>query len=582
MSDPTKNYKRSLQLCIILLCCTLQCCHVKSNTEVMQNIIQQLDEQRNFQMHLVIDIQNKNNVEKFMDLEMIGEVPKMIINRLDSINQHLYMQFNMEILTIASMNIRNFNQTFDALDKLLWRRHYTNIFVILEHEDVDLLNLFQRCWAQGHIWVLVLQRQRCYTYAPFPTIQVKPLNHCLDFQEKSHFHNFHNYTFKVPFTHMPPIIFSYNNREGKLIRSGIYYKIVENFVQHYNACLQHTFYDIWKRSFKEVIVAILKNEGFTIIPTYLSSNEGYECSDSFHFSKIFLIVPAGKEIDQSLYLLVSYHREMWLMVLLLLIAIFVLIVVVNYCKYQQLIYVEALLHTLKILIFVYNDVFRQRTFFNLYLNFLFLIVGLFLTNSYVCNLSSMYASRIYEPDMKTLEDVADTELGIHVYTTDYDNYMSIKNMPPLIYERMFVGNDSEFYANRLNLNLVNIYVGGEDIVNFVLFQLLYVKRPWANYIAEPMSTIHDSIKIPHRSPFIELFNRHLSYLKDSGILYKFKGDSQWDGILSGITQFFQDTEVNRSMSMAYLQNAFLMWLLGMFVAFTAFMGEMIIAWKRKI
>uniref|UniRef100_A0A1I8PJJ6 Ionotropic glutamate receptor C-terminal domain-containing protein n=1 Tax=Stomoxys calcitrans TaxID=35570 RepID=A0A1I8PJJ6_STOCA len=570
-----------LQLCI-LFCCTLQVSLMKTNAESIRNLLQELDEQRKFQMHLIIDMQNQNSSEQFLDFKSKMEIPRILIKRPDVVQQHLYIEFNMEILTIASLSMLNFNQTFDAMEKLLWRRHYTTILMILENEDFDLLNLFQRCWAQGYTSILVLHRQRYYTYTPFPTIQVKPLNHCLDFLKKSHFHNFHNYTFMVPFTQMPPIIFSYNNREGHLIRSGIYYKIVENFVNHYNGCMRHTFYDIWTSSLKpEDIVAMIIEQGLSFIPCYLAINEGYESSDSFHFSKVYLIVPAEKEIDQSLYLLVSFKRDMWLMVFLLLMVIYLLLVVVYYCKYQKLIYVEALLHTLKIIIFMYDEVFKDRTFFNLLLNFLFLTVGLFLTNSYVCNLSSMYTSRVYETDFKSLEDVERTQLGIHVYSTDYDGFMAVRNMPPVIYERMFVGNNSEFYANIQNLNLVNIYTAGEATVDFVLFQQLYVKRPWAKYIPEPIYTLPSSIKIPHRSPFIELFNRHLSYLKDSGILYKFKADSQWDGILSGTTQFFQDAEMNTAVSMAYLQNAFVMWLLGMLMAFIAFVGEFISVRKFK-
>ncbi|XP_059219853.1 uncharacterized protein LOC131995307 [Stomoxys calcitrans] len=273
---------------------------------------------------------------------------------------------------------------------------------------------------------------------------------------------------------------------------------------------------------------------------------------------------------------------MWLMALLVLMVIFVLIAFVNYWKYQKLIFAEPFLHALKIIMCMYGQVFKDRTFFNFMLHLIFLIVGLFLTNSYVCNLSSMYTSRIYEPDLKTLEDVGRTQLGIQVYSEEYDEYMAKKNLPPVIYERMFVGNNSEFYANRQNLNLVNIYMGGDHIVDFVLFQQLYLKRPWAKYIPEPLFTIPSSIKIPHRSPFIELFNRHLGYLEDSGILDKFKSDSQWDGILSGTTQFFQDTEINRSMSMAYVQNAFVMWFLGMFLGFIAFAGEIVFVWKHKM
>ncbi|XP_059217774.1 uncharacterized protein LOC106084299 [Stomoxys calcitrans] len=579
MNRPAKRCYKSCILLTLLLCVWLYC-PVNSNTMDVQSIIQKLNEEHKYNMHLMIDLKVSNGSQKFEEIGYELEVPRILISHTGVVKENFYKIFNMKILTIVRMDMTNLNITFSIMEKLLWRRHYITITILFQNEDLDLEELFHRCWKQGHTSVLLYWRNSFYSYTAFPNLRVNRLTNLSQFLDYEHHQNFQHYKIKVPFVEIPPLCFSYHNRQGHYVRSGIYYKIVENFVTHYNGCLQHEFIDIWKLSLqREYATDLVASGEFAFITSHLAMNESYENSESFNFAALYLIVPAGNEIDQSLYLLVSFNSNMWLMIFLLLFVLFLFIVVVNYCKYGKLIYFDSLLHALKIVIFAYDEVFKGRTFFNYMLHLLFLIVGLFLTNSYVCNLSSMYTSRIYEPDLKTLQDIERTNLGIHVYSLDYDQYLAVKNLPSIVHKRMFVGNNTEFYINRRNLNLVSIYPSVDDIVDFVLFQQLYVKRPWAKYLPEPMYTIPSTIKLPHRSPYIRLFNRHLSYMRDSGILKKIKTDSQWDGVLSSSIRFFQDTVTNRSMSMVHLQYAFVMWLSGMLLGFLIFIGEIIFGKK---
>uniref|UniRef100_A0A1I8Q3L4 Ionotropic receptor n=1 Tax=Stomoxys calcitrans TaxID=35570 RepID=A0A1I8Q3L4_STOCA len=582
MNGITKRHPTSLELVLFLLHL-----HVMCNALHIEDIMQHLNAEYGFQTNLMIDLTGNEHTWEFLEKSLESKVPKILITHLDATTSNLYKLFNMEILSIVRMDVMHLNLTLKLMDELLWRRHYTKIIVDFHGEGAkdannELPYIFHRFWQQGHTSVLLHWRNATYTYTPYPSIQVHSVANLWDFQKLWQMRNFHQYVFKIPFMEFPPRCFSYRNRKGNLIRTGNFYKIIEGFIEQYNGSMEFEFFDIWNMGLnRDYANEKISNAGFRFIPTQMAHSEMYDSSDALHFGKIYFIVPASKEINQSLYLFVSFNPHMWMMVALLLLILFLFIVVVNYRKYGKGNLVDSLFHAFKIIIFIYDEVFVGKTLFNFMLHLLFLIVGLFLTNSYVCNLSSMYTSRIYEPELKTLNDIRLTKLGIHVFGLDYDQFLSIENMPPVIYERMFVGNDTEFFAYRQKLQLVNIYMGGDDIIDYLFFQQLYMRKPLAKYISEPMYTLVFAITIPHRSPFIEFFNRYLSYQKDNGILNKFKRDSQWDGVISSSLKFFQDPITNRSMSMAYLQYGFVIWIIGMFTGSFAFMFELYYS-KRRV
>lgn len=171
-----------------------------------------------------------------------------------------------------------------------------------------------------------------------------------------------------------------------------------------------------------------------------------------------------------------------------------------------------------------------------------------------------------------MQDISRTRLRIQVYSLDYDQYMGFENLPPFFYERMFVGNNTEFHENRQNLKFPHILMAMDDVMDFLLFQQNHMSRPVATYIPEPFYTTPLSIVLPHRSPFLVDFNRYISHIKDSGLLAKFRSESKFDGILGSVIRFFPNEEENRSLSLSYLQYAFIMWFVGLCVAILVFIA----------
>ncbi|XP_005176199.2 uncharacterized protein LOC101893058 [Musca domestica] len=511
-----------------------------------------------------------------------SEIPKIIITSENSSQDNLYKEFNMNILTMVRIDEDNQNATLSLMDQLLWRRHYTSIIVFYEEnkedndEEEQLINFFHDCWQNGYLSVLLVLHNITYTYTPYPKITVIRLENYMAFEKIQNLRplNFNGFEISTAFIEYPPRCFSFHSRHGQLIRSGYYYKIVENFVRQYNGSLRPEFVDAWGIKFDDDSIRdLVNNRGFSFIPTHLTASENYESSYFIHFGKCYLIVPAAKEINQNLYLLVSFDMGMWLMMALILIILAAIITVINVLHYHRRLIVESIFKALQIVIFISGQVFQDKTLFTYMLQLLFLCIGLFLTNCYTGNLSSMYTSRIYEADLNTLEDVGRTNLGIHIYSLDYKMYTALENLPAIIYKRFFLGNNTVFNVNRKNLKMVSIYNGLDDTVDLLLYQQLYLKRPLARYIPEPLYTLPMFVTMPHRLAFVKHFDHYICYLADSGILKKFKADSKWDGIMGQTIRFLQDAPPNRAMSLLYLQYAFVMLFFGLLLGFVTFVCE---------
>uniref|UniRef100_A0A1I8N5C6 Ionotropic glutamate receptor C-terminal domain-containing protein n=1 Tax=Musca domestica TaxID=7370 RepID=A0A1I8N5C6_MUSDO len=336
--------------------------------------------------------------------------------------------------------------------------------------------------------------------------------HLKDVQE-----NFHKFEIKVPAVDYPPRCFSYRNRQGVQIQTGYYWKIIETFVMRHNGTLRYDFFDMWAMNFSlESVAHLIANEGHSFTTSVVIPQEYFESSDAIHFGKNYLLTATGKEIPQNMYLLITFSVEMWLMVISVFVILFLLLMMTKQ-RYRYIIDISGtLLDTLKIMIFQYDGILRDKTIFTFMLSLIFLGIGLFSTVSYSSNLSSMYVSRIYEPDLQSLGDISHTDLRIQLFSLDYHHYMKLENLPQIVYGRMFAGNDTEFQENRQHLKLPHILMVMDDVMEFLLFQQNFMLRPIAKYIPEPFYTMPLYVSMPHRSPFLDSFNRYISYIHDNG------------------------------------------------------------------
>ncbi|KNC34837.1 hypothetical protein FF38_06773 [Lucilia cuprina] len=494
----------------------------------------------------------------------------------------LYEIYNSESLAIVWFNVKQINNTFELLDRLLWRRHFKDILLIYEREGLEkqagfnrqLIQIFQKCWSKGFISVLLWTQQQLYTYHPYPNVKVLQLSNVEQFWNKSHLNNFHQRSCRLPFFQFPNQCYSYRNRQGELVRTGYFYKWLQLYLQYYNASIEHFSIDMWSGnvSQKEGLEALTKM-GFCLIPIYLLKFHNYfDSSNVMYLSKVTLMVPNAKEISSSLYLILPLKHYIGLIIIASTIVLFVLMYFVE-CTTNKIKDLSKLAMTaFRIILFLFNGFGREKSIKHFLLHLLFLFTGIFLTNYYSSTLSSLFTSKVYKPPIKTFQDISRTRLTLLEYTADVDFMLNI-NIPQTIKQRLRTGNNAELYSNRQKLNMTYMYTVHYEFMDFLLFQQYYLKHPIARKLDEALFYRPLYVTVPHRSPLIDHLNRYLMRIFESGLVQKFLLDSKWDGVLSGSIKLMFDPELKKPLSLTYLYYGFAVWICGLLCATVSFVIE---------
>ncbi|XP_065369041.1 uncharacterized protein LOC135961468 [Calliphora vicina] len=533
-----------------------------------------------FNLNIFIKINSKKYEQEYLEMLHVTETSKIVINDLKTDIKAIREFTNGYSLTVVYLFNGNFKESFELMDKLLWKLHLSHILIIWNFKSDNLSFLeaiFQQCWQKGFVNVILWHQNKLFTYKPFPHIKTLELQNFSMFAERSYLRNFHHYAWILPFTEFAPRLFSYTDGWGKLLRSGSFFKIVELFILHHNGTMNIYEFDMWSENMTLTKVKnILINHGFHFIANIIFEDDFYMASDSLWISYRNLIVPASQEISKSLYLTKSFKIEVWLIMIIIALVIFCL----NYCNNsrnrkgcQQ----SDLFNKLQIVKdLLYSDVRNGSNLFYVLVVLLNLLATLLLDNFYNCSLSSLLVTRLFEPELRTLEDVGKTNLFIHEFTLDVEFYKQT-DLPAIIYPRFYTGNNSNMYYNRKHLNVhLNMFTAFDDVCQYYLLQQRFLKNPLAKILDEGLYGHTFYITVAHRLPVLDHFNRYLLYIKESGIVNKLIFDSLWDGIVSGDIQFFRDEEISPSLTLEHFQYGFVIWLIGLMMGFVCFVVERLI------
>ncbi|XP_023296751.2 uncharacterized protein LOC111679408 [Lucilia cuprina] len=233
---------------------------------------------------------------------------------------------------------------------------------------------------------------------------------------------------------------------------------------------------------------------------------------------------------------------------------------------------EAFLNTIRIIIFLSVTLRRGHNLFNFYLYLLFLVFGLFFSNLFDSSLFSLITSKVYEPELNTLEDLRRNRLLIWKHSADTEDFLNMR-IPEFIKYRLHIGNNTVLRIKREELDPSYIYTGQEYLVDYILSQQRFMKKPKMKRLDQPIKYKPLFVTVSHRSPIIDQFNRYLFYIRENGIMTKIFHDTEWHGIFSGSLRIRFDDEVLRAMTIEYFEYAFLIWICGLVCAFMWFLIE---------
>ncbi|XP_046806457.1 uncharacterized protein LOC111677057 [Lucilia cuprina] len=548
------------RIILIALLCTFKTTILAESSNTIVDLINDINENSKINLNVLINLkENGKSSQTITEIAKLIHVPRIIINSVKYKNdllqdiKPLYENYNSECLAIVWLSESHENNTFELLDRLLWKRNFKDILMIYE-EKTQLLNLqlkriFQKCWINGFISVLLWTQQQLYTYHPYHNVKVLKLNSVVEFWDKSHLKNLQHYSCRIPFFNFPNQCFSYTNRQGELVRTGYLYKWIQLYLQHYNASIQHYNIDLWSRNISQKDIKKLPKTGFCFLPIHFAmSIQIYDRSNVLHLSKITLMVPNAKEVSPSLYLVLPLKRCIGLIIIASAIMIFVLIYFMECTTNKVKDISKSALLAFSIILLIFTGFGKQKSLKHFLFHLLFLFTGIFLTNYYSSTLFSLLTSKVYEPELRTFQDIGRTRLTVLEHTADVDLIREI-NIPQSIKQRIRTGNNAELYSKRKKLNMTYMYKVHDEFGDYLLFQQQYLKRPIARKLDEALYFRPLHVTVPHRSPLIDHFNTYLLRIFESGLVQKFRMDAKWDGVLSGNIEILFDPVLDKPLSL---------------------------------
>lgn len=565
---------------IILLTIQLITTSIKANNKLQHfsdicDIITQINNQEKLQINLLInlEIEQINNTD-FLKATKLQKPTKLIINQQQLNLKPLYKTFSDQSLTIAWSSEKTLDKTLQIIDRLLWTIHFKDILLVYQGVEENLENIFHKCWKYGFISVLVWSQNHLYTYHPYPQIKVVQLNNIKEFTHKRYLDNFQGFKMILPIMEFPPVCFMYKNSKGQLFYVGYFYKWIELFLKQHNATIQHHKIDMWSiNATLPTIKKSLNQMNFSFILTEFPKSEDFASSIALMIIKTYILVPSGQEILQSKYIIKTFTPIIWLFILLYGLLFLGLILLLNLKLYQQLDLGKAFLEALKVLLFLAVSLKSKYILLNIYLCLLFLFTGVFLSNFYNSNLSSMVTSKVYEPELEYLQDLQRNNLPILSHTVEMSTLLQAE-IPLFIKQRLRSGNNTFFRLKRQSLDMSYMYLARSNLADFYLYQQKFLKIPKAKRLKEGLRYRPLVVTLPHRSPVIQQFNRYLNYIHENGLFWKIIRDTYWHGVQSGNLKLMLDAaDQKRSLTMEFFHYVFLIWILGLLCSLISFFIE---------
>ncbi|XP_001995178.2 uncharacterized protein LOC6568732 [Drosophila grimshawi] len=379
------------------------------------------------------------------------------------------------------------------LDERLSRLRQSKLIISLDalQNQLALRNIFAKLWSLQFMRVLVLHRQRIYTYTPYPSVryyEIK-LEHSSQLFPHHMPHNLHGYVISTPAQNDLPRVFRLRDeRTGVLLIRGYGYRVLAEFLHRHNVRLII--------SNAGEILNLESNVNMTRINKLIGENKleitmhPYVSIDRdlgilsypLHIAQNCLIMPVRNEIPRFMYLLRPFHWSSWILLLFAVIYISLalywlrpglghspgLSFLVALC---QLLFLSAPNHT-------YAPSLR---YFLVALQLS--VLGFFVTNWYSNQLSSSLTATLVGEQVNTFEQLIAQQQRI--LSKHHEVRMLLEQVPPHLkqqVERLVIGSEAgEQVSALLHFNVSYAYPFTVERWQFFALQQQYADKPIFRY-----------------------------------------------------------------------------------------------------
>nr|XP_014091762.2 uncharacterized protein LOC106618500 [Bactrocera oleae] len=533
-------------------------------------------------LELELNIFVNNDVAHANELyRRCASTPKII---LDNENATLGIKGRIteNVLTIVFIRADDTKRNMNFLVELLWERHYTNVLFVYENTQAvsNLNTLFQFCWRNGFVKVLVLVNRLLYTYQPFPRIKVVALSKLSEYYDKSHLQNFQGYPLRSSINNNAPRVYHYTDANGNLASGGYLYWLILLFIEHYNGTFKEVRMPTYQVNLTNTIWAFEHKE-IDIMADLLFMYPNYSHSAVIYNYRTFLMAPYAEPLPLYMYMLKPMKSLIWLLILLALFYAILAQMLFSWLRGRHLNFGLVFLRTLSSLLYLPSYYYSRCTRAQIFCVILLLACSFPLTSLYQTSMTSMIISRLYEPQVNSIADIARTRFVIPMTRMDIAYMSRLSDIPQIIYDRLIEVSGTEIYQLLRDLNSSYILTFLEDKAAFFMYQQKFMRIPRFKLVDEELTQVPLFISLPHGSPFLQVFNHFLGRIFDSGIFQKMFVDSAEEGIISNEIRFFRTVSFDfQPLKVEHFSLIFVVWAFGMLCALICFLVELkMVKWR---
>ncbi|XP_004519142.1 uncharacterized protein LOC101452095 [Ceratitis capitata] len=554
----------SLQIVIFQTVCALKTC----------DVIDKLNIDLRLELNIFLNITEDSADEL---CKHSGLTPKIILDYEHADLLELNGWATENVLTVAFVGVKNKTKPISTLVKLLWQLHYTNVLFVYKSSmsGVQLYELFALCWQHGFVNVLILIQQTLYTYHPFPAIKVLELRTLSAYYDKSHLEDFQGHPLRSSISNNAPRVYHYTDDDGNLANGGYLYALLLTFIRQHNGTFQEVKMPTYDLNLTQTIAAF-NNRDIDILAELLFMYPEYAHSAVVCIYRTLLMAPYAKPLQSYLYILQPLTRFIWLLIIIAFCYSLIAQMLLSRLRTRRFNFGAALLRIVSGILYLPTFYYRNCARTQIICAIMLLASGFLLTNFYQTSLASMFITRLYEPQINTIADIAHTNFRLPITKTDAAYLNSLAGVPEIINDRLIEMNPLETYTLLRDLNTSYVLSSMEDKIMFFMYQQKFLRIPRVKVIDEELAEVPLFIALAHGSPFIQQLNRFLGQIFDTGIFQKMVSDSAEEGILTNEIRFFRTVSAKfYPLSVQNFSMIFVAWAFGLMCATVCFLIE----WK---
>ncbi|XP_065361875.1 uncharacterized protein LOC135955452 [Calliphora vicina] len=491
--------------------------------------------QNNYEIQWAAIISKQINQELDNNIKLI-QLPKVIVTKKSKINK---VRNNLpgNSVTLAVVGEHEMEEVNALVQHFLKTKHFNHILWIYPKANMQQLwRLSNISWNYGNIKVLYYVRGRIYTFEPLPYIKIKLLRDFQQYVKIGNIVDFQKYPLTFPIISNSPRCYRYINFNKNINNTGYMFKIMSIFMQQYNFEFEEYPYDYESYNRADLFKGLM-NKSFDFVLDNLFLHPMMAFSDVMWNNKLYLIVPYPKPLAKDDYFRYSMKPPVFICTIVLLVSITALFVIRQKPCNRDI--TRTALYMFATLNYQFHFPVKQCKVLKYFVTFVMFFYSLLSTTLFWCSISNLMVLNVYEEKLHSFADVNKSPYQILISQSDFD-YMNQLDLLPPILETAKVAENKFVKHHLFQLNTTYIYKALEDKANYMLFQQRRLKVPLMYKLEVSVYSIPMYFPLRHNLPYIQLFNRYLRYLMDSGVMLKLLDDAKWDGIYSGYIRFLKD------------------------------------------